>query len=165
MYIKKNKPVKTRPGSGRSPGGGGAYERAQPALAPEKRRPTLVGRTGTFPRPRPGCVKKPTWGVARKSLFYNELAVFRVSKTSTLKTAYYLIANDLRTTPNVSNARLHVGANQPHNSPERVKNSTPRHRKGVGTRKKVTWKTSITSAKWRACPSLPDSRRQYRSSW
>lgn len=34
-----------------------------------------------------------------KSLFYNELAVFRVSKTSTLKTAYYLIANDLRTTP------------------------------------------------------------------
>lgn len=110
-------------------------------------------------------VKKPTWGVARKSLFYNELAVFRVSKTSTLKTAYYLIANDLRTTPNVSNARLPVGANKHQNSPWRVKNSTPRHRKGVGTRKKVTWKTSITSAKWRAYPSLPGSRRRCRASW
>ena len=32
-------------------------------------------------------VKKPTWDVEHKSLFYNELAVFRVSKTSTLKTA------------------------------------------------------------------------------
>ena len=72
--------------------------------------------------------------VEHKSLFYNELAVFRVSKTSTLKTAYYLIANDLRTTPNVSNARLHVGANQHQNSPERVKNSPPHHRKGDGAR-------------------------------
>ena len=109
--------------------------------------------------------EKPTWGVEHKSLFYNELAVFRVSKTSTLKTAYYLIANDLRTTPNVSNARLHVGANQPQNSPERVKDSTPRHRKGVGTRKKETCETSTTSARWRACPSLPGSRRRCRASW
>ncbi len=69
-------------------------------------------------------------GVEHKSFFYNELAVFRVSKTSTLKTAYYLIANYLRTTPNISNAQLHVGANQHQNSPERVKNSPPHHREG-----------------------------------
>lgn len=31
---------------------------------------------------------------------HNELAIFRVSKTTTLKIAYYLIANDLRSTPN-----------------------------------------------------------------
>ena len=42
--------------------------------------------------------------VAHKYLFYNELAIFRVGKTTTLKIAYYLIANDLRATPNV-NAR------------------------------------------------------------
>ena len=59
----------------------------------------VVGRTGAILRPRPERVKKPTWGVEHKSLSYNELAVFRVSKTSTLKTANYLIANDLRTTP------------------------------------------------------------------
>jgi len=38
--------------------------------------------------------------VAHKYLFYNELAIFRVSETTTLKIAYYLIANDLRATPN-----------------------------------------------------------------
>lgn len=38
--------------------------------------------------------------VAHKYLFYNELAIFRVDKTTTLKIAYYLIANDLRVTPN-----------------------------------------------------------------
>lgn len=37
--------------------------------------------------------------VAHKYLFYNELAIFRVGKTTTLKIAYYLIANDLRATP------------------------------------------------------------------
>lgn len=36
--------------------------------------------------------------VAHKYLFYNKLAIFRVSKTTTLKIAYYLIANDLRAT-------------------------------------------------------------------
>ena len=36
--------------------------------------------------------------VAHKYLFYNELAIFRVGKTTTLKIAYYLIANDLRAT-------------------------------------------------------------------
>ena len=68
-----------------------------------------MGRTGAIPRPRPGRVKKPTRDVTRKSLFYNELAVFRVSKTSTLKTAYYLIANDLRTTPNAKPQLLQPG--------------------------------------------------------
>lgn len=37
--------------------------------------------------------------VAHKYLFYSELAIFRVGKTTTLKIAYYLIANDLRATP------------------------------------------------------------------
>lgn len=37
--------------------------------------------------------------MAHKYLFYNELAIFRVGKTTTLKIAYYLIANDLRATP------------------------------------------------------------------
>ena len=36
--------------------------------------------------------------VVHKYLFYNELAIFRVNKTTTLKIAYYLIANDLRAT-------------------------------------------------------------------
>lgn len=36
--------------------------------------------------------------MTHKYLFYNELAIFRVGKTTTLKIAYYLIANDLRAT-------------------------------------------------------------------
>ena len=36
------------------PGGG---RRVEPALAPEKRGPTLVGRTGGTLRPRPGVMK------------------------------------------------------------------------------------------------------------
>ena len=40
--------------------------------------------------------------VVHKSLSHNKLAIFRVSKTITLKIAYYLISHDLRSTPNVS---------------------------------------------------------------
>lgn len=43
--------------------------------------------------------------VAHKYLFYNELAIFRVGKTTTLKIAYYLIANDLRATPKKMNVK------------------------------------------------------------
>ena len=44
-------------------------------------------------------------GVAHKYLFYNELAIFRVGKTTTLKIAYYIIANDLRATPKKMNVK------------------------------------------------------------
>ena len=40
--------------------------------------------------------------VVYKSLYHNELAIFRVGKTTTLKIAYYLISNDLHSTPKVS---------------------------------------------------------------
>ena len=47
-------------------------------------------------------VWKLTGVVVHKSLSHNKLAIFRVSKTTTLKIAYYLISNDLHSTPNVS---------------------------------------------------------------
>ena len=43
-----------------------------------------------------------------KSLLHNELAIFRVGKTITLKIAYYLIANDLHSTPKKSKKRAHL---------------------------------------------------------
>ena len=43
--------------------------------------------------------------MVHKHLFYNELAIFRVGKTTTLKIAYYLIANDLRATPKKMNVK------------------------------------------------------------
>ena len=66
-----------------------------------------------------------TWGVEHKSLFYNELAVFRVSKTSTLKTAYYLIANDLRTTPKIGRAAPCRGQSTPELAGTRKKFTAP----------------------------------------
>ena len=40
--------------------------------------------------------------MVHKLLSHNELAIFRVGKTTTLKIAYYLIANDLHSTHKVS---------------------------------------------------------------